>query len=40
MRVGVFDRKDPLATQPDRKVELSQANRGVGGGCVGVVLRV
>ena len=29
-----------LATQPDREVELSQTNRGVGGGCVGVIPRV
>ena len=32
--------KDPLATQPDREIELSQTNRGVGGVCVGVVPRV
>ena len=30
----------PLATQPDREIELSQTNRGVGGVCVGVVPRV
>ena len=29
-----------MATQPDKENELSQTNRGVGGGCVGVVLRV
>ena len=29
-----------MATQPDREVELSQTNRGVGGVCVGVVPRV
>ena len=33
-------REDPLATQPDREIELSQTNRGVGGVCVGVVPRV
>ena len=33
-------REDPLATQPDRKIELSQTNRGVGGVCVRVVPRV
>ena len=32
--------EDPLATQPDRKIELSQTNRGVGGVCVRVVPRV
>ena len=32
--------EDPLATQPDREIELSQTNRGVGGVCVGVVHRV
>ena len=32
--------EDPLATQPDGKVELSQTNRGVGRVCVGVVPRV
>ena len=32
--------EDPLATQPDREIELSQTNRGVGGVCVGVVLRI
>ena len=29
-----------MATQPDREIELSQINRGVGGVCVGVVPRV
>ena len=29
--------EDPMATQSDREVELSQSNRGVGGVCVGVV---
>ena len=41
--VGVGQREkweDPLATQPDRKIELSQTNRGVGGVCVEVVPRV
>ena len=28
--------EDPLATQPDREIELSQTNRGVGGVCMGV----
>ena len=32
--------EDPLATQPDREIELSQTNRGVAGACVGVVPRV
>ena len=32
--------EDPMATQSDREIELSQTNRGVGGVCVGVVLRV
>ena len=32
--------EDPLATQPDREIELSHTNRGVGGVCVGVVPRV
>ena len=32
--------EDPLATQPDGEIELSQTNRGVGGVCVGVVPRV
>ena len=32
--------EDPLATQPDREIELSQTNRGVGGVCVGVIPRV
>ena len=31
---------DPLVTQPGREIELSQTNRGVGGVCVRVVLRV
>ena len=31
--------EDPLATQPDREIELSQTNRGVGGVCVRVVPR-
>ena len=31
--------EDPMATQPDREIELSQTNRGVGGVCVGVVPR-
>ena len=30
----------PMATQPDREIERSQTNRGVGGVCVGVVPRV
>ena len=30
----------PLATQPDRQNGLSQTNRGVGGGRVGVMPRV
>ena len=29
-----------MATRPDREIELSQTNRGVGGVCVGVVPRV
>ena len=29
--------EDPLTTQPDRELELSQTNRGIGGVCVGVV---
>ena len=29
--------EDPMATQSDREIELSQTNRGVGGVCVGVV---
>ena len=29
-----------MVTQPDREIELSQTNRGVGGVCVGVVPRV
>ena len=32
--------EDPLATHPDREIELSQTNRGVRGVCVGVVPRV
>ena len=32
--------EDPMATQADREIELSQTNRGVGGVCVGVVPRV
>ena len=32
--------EDPLATQPDRGIELSQTNRGVGGVCVRVLPRV
>ena len=32
--------EDPLATQPDREIGLSQTNRGVGGVCVGVIPRV
>ena len=32
--------EDPLATQFDREIELSQTNRGVGGVCVRVVPRV
>ena len=32
--------EDPLATQPDREIELSQTNREAGGVCVGVVPRV
>ena len=32
--------EDPMATQFDREIELSQTNRGVGGVCVGVVSRV
>ena len=32
--------EDPLATKPDREIELSQTNRGVRGVCVGVVPRV
>ena len=39
--VGQREQGDnPLGTQPDRKIELSQTNRGVGGVCVGVVPRV
>ena len=29
-----------MVTHPDRELELSQTNRGVGGVCVGVVTRV
>ena len=32
--------EDPMATQSDREIELSQTTRGVGGVCVGVVPRV
>ena len=32
--------EDPMVTQSDREIELSQTNRGVGGVCVGVVPRV
>ena len=32
--------EDPMATQSDREIELSQTNRGVRGVCVGVVPRV
>ena len=32
--------EDPMATQSDREIELSQTNQGVGGVCVGVVRRV
>ena len=32
--------EDPMATQSDREIELSQTNRGVGGVCAGVVPRV
>ena len=32
--------EDPMATQSDREIGLSQTNRGVGGVCVGVVPRV
>ena len=32
--------EDPMATQSEREIELSQTNRGVGGVCVGVVPRV
>ena len=32
--------EDPMATQSNREIELSQTNRGVGGVCVGVVPRV
>ena len=32
--------EDPMATQSDREIELSQTNREVGGVCVGVVPRV
>ena len=41
MSVGQREQwEDPLATQPDREIELSQTNRGVRGVCVGVVPRV
>ena len=32
--------EDPLSTQSDRENEQSQTNRGVGGVCVGIVLRI
>ena len=32
--------EDPMATQSDREIELSQPKQGVGGVCVGVVPRV
>ena len=32
--------QEPMATQLDREIELSQTNRGVGGVCVGVVPRI
>ena len=32
--------EDPMVTQSDREIKLSQTNRGVGGVCVGVVPRV
>ena len=32
--------EDPLSTQPNRENEQSQTNRGVGGVCVGIVLRI
>ena len=32
--------ENPMATQSDREIELSQTSRGVGGVCVGVVPRV
>ena len=32
--------EDPLATQPDREIDLSQTNRGVGGVCMGIAPRV
>ena len=32
--------EDPLATQPDREIEVSQTNRGVEEVCVGVLPRV
>ena len=32
--------EDPLAAQPEGKIELSQTNRGVGGVCVEVLPRV
>ena len=40
---GVGQRKQcesPLATQPDREIELSQTNGGVGRVCLGVIPRV
>ena len=40
-RVGQREQwEDPLTTQPDWAIELSQTNRGVGGVCVRVVPRV
>ena len=40
-RVGQREQwEDPMATQSDKEIELSQTNRGVGGVCVGVVPRV
>ena len=40
-RVGQREQwEDPLTTQPDWEIELSQTNRGVGGVWVGVVPRV
>ena len=43
MGAGVEQREqweDPLATQPDREIELSQTDRGAGGVRMGVVARV
>ena len=40
-RVGQREQwEDPLTTQPDWEIELSQTKRGVGGVCVGVVPRI